>query len=478
MLHWNSAWITNLFISRNSELGQVNFYRARKLIDCLTSLNHSKEVAQSLIELTTEIKAAIGCDKVAIGTFGTSQIRIRSITDSAHLEKNSHISKCYAAAMDVALDRDVIVQATREETAAQNPHDPVTQLLEASGNALLVVVPLSTSGRKIGALTLEWQHVQLEEESLKLIDAIRSVLAPAIESRLQSDQNSAQRLGHEIKQVFEKLLGPDHLMLKTVAAICIIPLLLSLLIHIPFRVTAKTVVEGEVQRTATAPFNGFISRSFVKAGDQLQKGQVLLELDTTDLEIEKHKWQGERDQNNEKLQQAIAAQDLAEVQVASAQLKQSQSQLALTIERLARAKIRAPFDGVVISGDQSQQIGAPVETGKKLFEIAPLDRYRVILQVDERDVGSIRQGQQGKLIITGLAGEAMALRISRITPVATAKDGKNYFRVEARLDDTSIHLRPGMEGVGKIETPSRSLFWIVTHKFTDWLRLTLWTWLP
>ena len=52
--------------------------------------------------------------------------------------------------------------------------------------------------------------------------------------------------------------------------------------------------------------------------------------------------------------------------------------------KIARSRLAAPFDGIVISGDLSQQIGAPVETGKKLFEIAPLQSYRIILQVDEQ----------------------------------------------------------------------------------------------
>ena len=50
--------------------------------------------------------------------------------------------------------------------------------------------------------------------------------------------------------------------------------------------------------------------------------------------------------------------------------------------------------------------------------------------------------------------------------------------VEARLLDVSPHLRPGMEGYGKIEIGRRKLLWIWTHKMTDWLRLKLWAWTP
>ena len=138
----------------------------------------------------------------------------------------------------------------------------------------------------------------------------------------------------------------------------------------------------------------------------------------------------------------------------------------------------APFDGIVISGDLSQLIGSPVELGKKLFEIAPLDNYRVVLQVDETDIGFVRVAQHGRLLVSGIAGDTISFKVTKVTPVATAADGQNFFRVEAPLAEVPANLRPGMQGVGKVSVGERRLWWILTHGFTDWLRLTLWKWMP
>ena len=62
--------------------------------------------------------------------------------------------------------------------------------------------------------------------------------------------------------------------------------------------------------------------------------------------------------------------------------------------------------------------------------------------------------------------------------MATARDGHNFFRVEAHLEQMPANLRPGMEGVGKVGVGERRLWWVLTHTFTDWLRLTLWDWMP
>ena len=68
--------------------------------------------------------------------------------------------------------------------------------------------------------------------------------------------------------------------------------------------------------------------------------------------------------------------------------------------------------------------------------------------------------------------------IVQVTPVASAKDGINFFRVEARLSAPSDRLRPAIEGVAKIQVDRRRLIWIWTHGAVDWLRLALWKWLP
>ena len=161
-----------------------------------------------------------------------------------------------------------------------------------------------------------------------------------------------------------------------------------------------------------------------------------------------------------------------------AQLSQVNAQLELLNYQLSRTKVRAPFDGVVVTGDHSQSLGAPVEKGQVLFEIAPLDAYRVILQVDERDIAYVVVGQPGRLTLSSIPGDELAFTVEKITPVSTADEGRTYFRVEAQLDGSAERLRPGMEGVGKIYIDRRKQIWIWTHGLIDWLRLWIWSWWP
>jgi hypothetical protein len=133
---------------------------------------------------------------------------------------------------------------------------------------------------------------------------------------------------------------------------------------------------------------------------------------------------------------------------------------------------------VVVSGDLSQSLGAPVEMGDLLFEVTPLDSYRLMLEVDERDINQVELGQRGDLVLSAFPQTRTPFTVSKITPVSTSEEGRNYFQVEATLDEMSPRLRPGMEGFGKIEIDRRKLIWIWTHDMIDWIRLKVWSWWP
>jgi RND family efflux transporter MFP subunit len=245
-----------------------------------------------------------------------------------------------------------------------------------------------------------------------------------------------------------------------------------------FRVSANATVEGLVQRAITAPFNGFVKAAPLRAGDTVKADQVIGRFDDRDLRLERIKLYSQREQYVKQRREAMANHDRTQLEMVGAQIDQANAQLGLVEEQLSRSEMVAPFDGFIVTGDLSQSLGSPVERGQVLFEIAPLDGYRIALNVDERDIGYIALGQRGELAVASMPGQKYAFEVVKITPVNVAKEGKNYFKVEARLAEGADRLRPGMAGVGKVFIEERKLAWIWSHAFTDWLRLFAWSWLP
>ena len=478
-IHWGAAWLVDMLAGRERvEATQARDRLGSVLEVVAASLRHGQKLQQAMFELANALRLNLDCARVAIGLADQATVRLVALSDAASFDKHTSLVKSYQKAMDEAYDAHCILQSPAPEKGMEGQTPLHDQLRAMAGAEAVLSYPLVVGAHCLGVITLERESKAFTEQDRIWLDAFGALAAPIIEQRRSAERGVLRRLNDDVRSVFEKLLGPRHLTWKvaTAAVLCVMALLV--LVPIDYRVSAKTVVEGEVQRVVAAPFDGFIKGAYVRAGDTVKSDQLLALLDERDLRIEEARWSSERDQYENRLREATAKHDLTAMEVVGAQLRQASAQLRLITEKIARARLTAAFDGIVVSGDLSQQIGAPVEAGKTLFEIAPLHSYRVILQVDEREIRHVQVGQSGRLVMTGIAGEPMPFQVAKVTPVATAQDGRNFFRVEASLAEASPRLRPGMEGVGKIEVGSRSLWWALTHGFSDWLTLWLWTWMP
>src|SRR5207253_10317286 len=82
-----------------------------------------------------------------------------------------------------------------------------------------------------------------------------------------------------------------------------------------YRVTARAVIEGEVQRAVVAPFDGFIGAAHVRAGRTVAKGDTLATLDDRDLRVEQQRRLSEVEQAERKYRDALAKMDRANVRI-------------------------------------------------------------------------------------------------------------------------------------------------------------------
>lgn len=482
-LHWGVAWLHDLIYRRERVTLEGKGERIGTVMEVLATALRSERLKQVLFDVANQLASHMACTRVGIGLADGTSVQVAALSSAAWFEKNASIMRLYAAAMEDTLDAQAPLSYTSpkagDAVAVAVRESALARLAAETGAQSLLSVPLTLGAQCIGILTLERDHdAGFDDADRAWLATLANLLAAVIDQKRAAERGHLMRLADDGRTLMARFFGPGHLIWKFAGGLTVLCALVLALVEVEYRVAAKTVVEGEVQRAAVAPFDGFVAASYVRAGDTVKQGQPLCLLDDRDLRLEQDKWSSEREQYSRKLREAMAKHELAEIQILSAQLQQAEAQLALVTDRLARVTLRAPFDGVIISGDLSQLIGSPVETGKKLFEVAPLQAYRVVLQVNERDMRQIQVGQSGKMMISGVVGDPIALAVSKLTPVASAEDGSNFFRVEARLAQAPPHLRPGMEGIGKVNAGPRSLWWVLTHSFTDWLRLSVWTWLP
>lgn len=478
-LQWGAAWLENRI--RREEKRQVSPHNQRlaTVLDWLTTCVEGERFQDAATAFVTEMATALGCERVSLGFLAGRNIRVRALSHSASFSHKSNLVDRIGEAMDEAMDqRATLLYPPHREDAIRLTRCQV-RLSDEFGHCAVLTVPISRNGRVIGGLTLERSAERpFDSDMVELCEVAASMAGPILEDRLRDDRWLPVKIGHAAKTQLEHLIGPGHVGVKVGSALSLLLVLFFGFATGDYRVTADTKIEGAIQRVVTAPFDGYVLEAPRRAGDVVRQGELMARMDDRDLELERMKWFSQREQYLRQYRDALAKAGWADVSVLKAQVGQAEAELALVEEQLARSRITAPLDGLVVSGDLSQSLGSPVARGDVLFEVAPLDAYRVILEVDDSDMKDVRLGQRGDLVLTGESSAVLPFSVQKITPVSESREGRNFFRVEALLDKTPSFLRPGMKGVGKIEIGERKLIWIWTHTLIDWLQLWVWSFWP
>lgn len=427
--------------------------------------------------LAAELASRLGCENVAVGLQRRGRLRVAALSSSLRFNEESDAVRNLPPAMQEAIDQDAVIELP--ESGGGHVVRAHQRRLDAASASAIRTLPLASRGECVGALLCEWTDARGNDPARRGgMDDAAVLCGPILALMARADAGPLERGRSALHRLAERYLGEDRRHARWILAAAAVLLVGLALVPARYRISARATLEGRVQRALVAAVDGYIAEANARAGDLVRAGEVLARLDDRDLRLEQRKWQSRKAQLEKEYREALAIEDRTQVSVLRAQIEQATAELGLAEEQLGRTTVTAPFDGIVLEGDLDRALGSPVDRGRVLFEVAPLDGYRIIVEVDERDIADVEVGQRGRLALSALPGRPLALAVERITPLSTAEDGRNYFRVEAVLEEPVDVLRPGMEGVAKIEAGRRRLAWIWTHELLDWLRLRTWSLLP
>lgn len=480
-IQWGAAWVDLGQRKERADEMRAEHGQLLSVLELASSTAEREGFRRSATALATELAVRLGCERVSIGFVDpkAQRVQLAAVSHTAEFEGKSNLARATEAAMDETFDQEVSVSTAITPGAGFQLRVAHEALLELGGAKSACSVPFGRDEKIYGVITLERSAAgPLEQADLNLVDVVGGLVGPLLELERRAGRNLAVLAWEALGNQARRLVTPGSPVFKAGLVLLAVLVLFFAFWRTPYRVTADALLEAKQQRTIVAPFKGYVSEAPCRPGDIVQAGDLLCSLDDRDLKLERGRLLSQNEQYEKRYSLALAERDAAQVNIVRAQINQIGAQLELVEDRLARTRVLAPMDGVVVEGDLSQAFGSPVERGQILFQVAPLDELRLVLYVDERDVEYIERGQSGALVLKSYPSMELVFEVLRVTPVSATMDGANTFRVEAGLAGNLEHLRPGMEGVGKVETAPQLGIWNVTHEALDWMRLTLWEWSP
>ena len=471
LLQWGGLWMETLVQQRSIAQREAGTFA----LTAMQAIHRHSSSHAAAIETVNQLANQFGCERVSIGFRQGLPIRLQALSHVSSFDPRTQLVRRIEAAMEEAVDQDitlVLPAISIQDSVVSRAH---AELANQQQSVSVCTIPLRGRSKVIGAVTLEREANQpFDKATVALCQSLAAVVGPALEWKRQEERSSWSKGIEALHELAAGVFGLSFMKSKLVMLTALVLLSVLSLVEGTYEMASAASIEGAVRQVLVAPQTGYVKRAEVRAGDLVKNGQLIALLDDRDLQLERQKWQSEYNKLQTEYQQALADRERVTLSVLRAQLDQVNAEIQLVEEKIKRTQLRAPFDGVVVSGDLSQSVGAPVETGQVLYEVAPLESYRVVLEVDEQDVAGVERGKKGRLIVSALPQTSFDVVIDQVVPVAVSSEARNFFRVEASLDQPAPMLRPGMRGVAKVDMGQHSLLWIWTHSIVDRVRLWFW----
>lgn len=449
--------------------------RLTQAIDVVSAINQQEKFTSAAMACCNQIASQWHCERVSLGFLEGRHVQLKAMNHTEEFYRKMGLIQEIESAMEECLDQDIEILVPAPNEA--NDICRAAQSLSERGNPRSVLsLPLRRQGEVFAVLTLErvLEHPFMPDE----IETLRlscELCTARLGDLFQYDRWCGSVLAEKTRKMFSNVLGPTHTWAKVAGIGLFLVLVFLIFAKGQFRPDSPFVLEAVEQQLVPAPFDGYLKTVEVDVGDTVeQDASVLATLDTAEIRLQLAAVQAQKAGHLKEVAAAMRDNRTADAQIAQANADKAQAQIDLLNYQIAQARLTTPLGGVVVKGDLKRQIGAPVKTGDILFEVCPLESIRAQLMVPDDLVLYMQVGQEGRLATASYPDKPIRFVIERIDPMAEVVNQRNVFKVRARLLETCPWMRPGMEGVAKVEVGQKRYVWIWTRKLTNWLRMKLW----
>ena len=296
LLHWSSAWLVDEFRRRALDDREARLTRTGLVMDLIATAVQERRPVPAAMAVANELASRLECDRVSIGFENKGSVDVVALSHTATFNPKMKLARLIGDAMEEVLDLDVAI------TYPPNEDDDVGaiahgELARELRDAAICSAPLLVDRFATGVLTLErGSGAAFDAETVEMVKAAGAVLGPIFALQRDVQRGPLRRVWGSAREGMQALFGPGHPGLKLIALVAAAIVVFFSVTTGTYRVSAKTVVEGAVQRVAAAPFDGYILQADVRAGDTVRKGETLARLDDKDLKLEQTRLMSEREQ--------------------------------------------------------------------------------------------------------------------------------------------------------------------------------------
>ncbi len=504
--------------SQNQDSSEKETYLL-SVIDTMSELQKSTRFFEAASTLCASLAATFECRRVALGMTHKGQVKLVAIDQMENFSRGTRSVRLLEEAMQEAYDqaspllyqqhteaeqeqspapKDAPEQAATQEQvhstidniSAQSPlvTRATAELAVFTNVRHILTIPLPSHQEKSFILLFQKENSAITSQQMSALHLVGNLAAPSLYQLYLAEESPFKKLWRYIAILSEDIFGPRRTMLKLATLIMAILLTISMTVSSHLVVSASMVIEGVHSYTHTAPMDSYLTEVYVRPGDEINVGDILGRLDSTEITLEIAALEAQKNIYESQASQHLQEGRNAEATIAEQEAARTAANLRWAQQRLAMTELTSNVQGFLVSEDMLPRLGQPVQRGQALFEITDTASLRLVAHVSEEDISDIThaigergkpEAVQGEFTLTAYPDMQIPFHVERVHPYATVMEEKNGFEVRGRTTHVpqGLVLRPGMEGHAKITVGERPWLVLLLRKLINKVRMLWWRWI-
>ncbi|HEV2386665.1 MAG TPA: GAF domain-containing protein [Candidatus Acidoferrales bacterium] len=428
-------------------------------------------------------------DRCAIGYFDRGRFVLGAVSGETEIPQTDEMSELRRLLESIATSEEP-VSANRGaggwKSQAPGGAERLEGFLERHGYNGFYALPLRDEQGALGTLALVSSEADfLSHSQRETLAILASQATVAVRNAQLYQQVPLSGLLRPLAKRRQKLRSAPRG--RWVDAATNISAVVLLLVLVPWklRIRAGSQVVPAERRLVTSEVAGLVERVYVREGSRVEPGQVLATIDDTDDRLHLVQAQTQLALAQRALSEAEFRGDTGASSQARLSVQEYSAETNLYGSRLARAELRSPIAGVVVTPRVEERVGERLQPGDRFCEVVEQRRMAVQMRVPESDIGELRPNAAVALKLNSFPTVTFHGVVEYIGAQTASAGGQEFFLVRALFENTGEQARDGMVGQSKITAAGGyfgsgwySTGYVLLRVPARWVWERLWAWWP
>ncbi|HVT97408.1 MAG TPA: efflux RND transporter periplasmic adaptor subunit, partial [Acidobacteriaceae bacterium] len=377
------------------------------------------------------------------------------------------------------IDTEIQVSQHEEEIDDARPEtrEKFRRYFSESGYRGFYAIPLADDEGRLGVLCFESSDPDfLNDLHIEVIRILASQATLALRNASLYKEVPFIGILEPLIEKKRRFMAIDRRRRALILALAAALVLILIVVPVPMRVSGDAQVAPDQTEYVRAEEDGVVQQVFVHEGERVAPGTPLAQMADWPARAALAAIQARYNTAMAQAADALVRNDTTAAGQHQLDANYLRGELARAAEQVSRMTLRAQVAGVVATPHVENLAGRKLALGDPIMEIVSTQNVVADVAVPERDISLLRVGDSARVKLEAFPTQTFSGTVNVVSPAGQVVGENRAFYARVAVPNPDGHLRPGMQGFGKVRTGLRPLGYVIFRDPALWVWSKLWGW--